>query len=565
MTILTGLAKKLVTNGLLTEDKLLKEIEQAKKNNKNIVSHLVDDKILNALTIAQFSSIEFGIPYLNLDAFDLDLIPDVDIKAKKIEKERFLPIFQRGEKIYIAISDPTNIQILDDIKFQTGLYPEPILVEDNKLTKAIERCLSKKEIDSFSDLDDESLETLDITSDGDNEDESKGGSSSDDAPVVRFVNKILLDAINCSASDIHFEPYEKNYRIRFRQDGILREHTKPPVNLAARISTRLKVMARLDISERRIPQDGRFKMRISKQHTIDFRVSTCPTLYGEKVVTRILDPASAQLGIDVLGFEPFQKELFLHAIKQPQGMILVTGPTGSGKTVTLYTALNILNTPERNISTAEDPIEINLPGINQVNVNFKAGLNFATALRSFLRQDPDVVMVGEVRDLETAETAIKAAQTGHLVFSTLHTNSAPDTISRLINMGVPVFNLATSIVLIVAQRLARKLCENCKQEIDVPLETKIEMGFNEEEAKNLKLYQAVGCGYCADGFKGRIGIYEVMPISKEMAELIMKNANPMELAEQAMKENVWNIRQAGLNKVKQGITTLNEIYRVTKE
>ena len=564
MNILSGLSRKIVTSGLMKENELLTELDNATRDKKNLVNHLVESKIIDAITLANLASMEFGVPYFDIDVLDLNVIPKLNIKSEILKNGRALPIFQRGDKIFIAISDPSNLQIIDDIKFQTGLHPELIIVEDNKLSKIIESSLSQQEIDSFANLEDERLESLDISS---GEDESTGSAITgvDDTPIVRFVNKMLLDAINGRASDIHFEPYENMYRIRFRQDGILREHTKPPANLSSRLAARLKVMAQLDISERRIPQDGRFKMRISKQHAIDFRVSSCPTLFGEKIVMRILDPSSLELDIDNLGLEDFQKDLFLTAIHKPQGMVLVTGPTGSGKTVSLYTAINILNTIDKNISTVEDPIEINLPGINQVNVNVKAGLTFPIALKSFLRQDPDIVMVGEIRDLETAEIAVKAAQTGHMVISTLHTNSAADTLNRLINMGVPAFNLATSITLVVAQRLARCLCPSCKEEIDIPIESKIEMGFSEEEAKDITLYKAIGCSQCQDGYKGRIGLYEVMPISTEISEIIMKGANALDIGKQAQQEGIWNLRQSGLNKLRQGVTTYEEIYRITKE
>jgi type IV pilus assembly protein PilB len=482
-----------------------------------------------------------------------------------LQKGRALPLYQRGNKLFIAISDPSNLQIIDDIKFQTGLHPEIIIVEDDKLTKIIEASSSKQEMDSFSNLGGQELDLLDITSGEEDAAKEDATSAVDDTPIVRFVNKMLLDAIHNKASDIHFEPYENSFRVRFRQDGILREHTKPPANLAPRIAARIKVMSQLDISERRIPQDGRFKMHVTKHQSIDFRISSCPTLYGEKIVMRILDSSIANLDIEKLGFEEFQKKLFLEGIHKPHGMVLVTGPTGSGKTVSLYTALNILNTPVRNISTVEDPVEINLPGINQVNVNVKSGLTFAVALRAFLRQDPNVVMVGEIRDLETAEIAVKAAQTGHMVLSTLHTNSAADTLNRLINMGIPSFNLATSISVVIAQRLARRLCPECKEIMDIPVKAKVEMGFNEEEAKDIVLYKAVGCNQCHEGYKGRVGLYEVMPISTAISEIIMQGANAIEISKQAQKEGIWNIRQSGLNKLRQGITTFEEVYRISKE
>lgn len=563
-TSLSGLARKIVTSGLMQEEELLAHLTRAADEKKNLINYLVESKTINALILANIASTEFGLPYFDIDVFDLDMAPKLEIKMEILKNGRALPIFQRGDRLFIAVSDPSNIQIIDGIKFQTGLHPELIIVEDDKLTKILETSSSQQEIGAFDDLEDEILESVDITS-GEEEDTNKVVSGVDDTPIVRFVNKMLIDAINNKASDIHFEPYENMYRIRFRQDGILREHNKPPANLSARLAARLKVMAQLDISERRLPQDGRFKMRLSKKHTIDFRVSSCPTLHGEKIVMRILDPTSMKLDIENLGFEEFQKKVFYNAIHKPQGMVLVTGPTGSGKTVTLYAALNILNTNERNISTAEDPVEINLPGINQVNVNVKAGLTFSTALRAFLRQDPDIVMVGEIRDLETAEIAVKAAQTGHMVLSTLHTNSAADTLNRLIHMGVPAFNLATSINLVIAQRLARCLCPVCKEVIDVPIKSKIDMGFLAEEAEKIILYKAVGCSQCQEGYSGRTGLYEVMPISESISEIIMHGASALDIAKQAQKEGVWNLKQSGLNKLRQGITTFEEIYRISKE
>jgi type IV pilus assembly protein PilB len=419
---------------------------------------------------------------------------------------------------------------------------------------------------SLADLSgDGDLDDLDIGSEEERDDSGPSDTDVDDAPVVRFVNKILLDAINSGASDIHFEPYEKSYRVRYRRDGVLKEVATPPVALNRRISARLKVLSRLDISERRVPQDGRMKMKLSKNRAIDFRVNTCPTLFGEKIVLRILDPTSAQLGIDALGYEEDQKQLYMDALDQPQGMILVTGPTGSGKTVSLYTGLNILNTEDRNISTAEDPAEINLPGVNQVNVDNKVGLTFASALKAFLRQDPDVIMVGEIRDMETGEIAIKAAQTGHLVLSTLHTNDAPQTLSRMINMGIAPFNIASSVSLIIAQRLARRLCNNCKKPVDIPKEALLEEGFTEDDLPGLKVYKPVGCDQCDSGYKGRVGIYQVMPISEEMARIIMAEGNAIQLADQAQKEGIRDLRQSGLIKVKQGVTSLEEVNRVTKE
>jgi type IV pilus assembly protein PilB len=440
---------------------------------------------------------------------------------------------------------------------------EAILVESDKLDSAIEKALSDAD-DSFSDFDDDALEGLDFE-DPDAQKEEEEDTKGDDAPIVKFVNKMLLDAIKQGVSDLHFEPYEKMYRVRYRLDGILQEVAKPPVNLAGRIAARIKVLSRLDISERRVPQDGRMKMNISKKKSIDFRVSTCPTLFGEKIVMRILDSDSAKLGIEMLGYEPEQKQHYLDTLAKPYGMILVTGPTGSGKTVSLYTGINILNTEDRNISTAEDPSEINLPGVNQVNVDTKTGMTFSKALKSFLRQDPDVIMVGEIRDLETAEIAIKAAQTGHLVLSTLHTNDAPQTLTRLANMGVPLFNIATAVSLIIAQRLARRLCKKCKKPAEIPREALISEGFDEKIVDDLTLYEPVGCDSCNGGYKGRVGIYQVMPISEEMKRIIMENGNAIQLADQSAKEGIADLRMSGLSKVAQGVTSLEEVNRVTIE
>jgi type IV pilus assembly protein PilB len=472
---------------------------------------------------------------------------------------------RRGNRLFVAVADPMNIAALDEIKFNTGIATEAVIVEHTRLGKLIEDSLSAAD-GMLGDVElDDDLDNLDITSDTDTTPGEVTESEADDTPIVRFVNKVLLDAINRKASDIHFEPYEKRYRVRFRVDGVLDEITAPPINLAPRIAARLKVMSRMDISERRVPQDGRIKMQISRNRAIDFRVNTLPTLFGEKVVLRILDPTSATLGIDVLGYEEEQKKLYVDALAKPYGMILVTGPTGSGKTVSLYTGLNILNTPERNISTAEDPAEINMPGVNQVNVNPRIGLTFANALRAFLRQDPDIIMVGEIRDLETAEIAIKAAQTGHLVLSTLHTNDAPQTLTRLLNMGVPAYNVASSISLIIAQRLARRLCNKCRAVDDVPKEALLEEGFRPDEVEGLTLYKAVGCEECNNGYKGRVGIYQVMQMSEEMGRVIMSGGNSMQLADQAAKEGVSDLRRSGLRKVMAGVTSLEEVNRVTKD
>ncbi|MCU4674349.1 type IV-A pilus assembly ATPase PilB [Catenovulum sp. 2E275] len=506
----------------------------------------------------------YQAPCFDLSYLDLDIIPDSILKEKLSEKHQVLPLFLRGRTLFLATVNPIAMSAAEDFQFSTGFNVEYICVEATKLQKAIERKYEGDEAHlSLSDFDDSELANIEVSEI--NEDENNDLPDQDDAPIVVYINKILLDAIKRGASDLHFEPYEHSYRIRFRIDGLLHEIASPPVNLSTRLAARLKVMSRLDIAEKRKPQDGRIKLKITAKKSIDFRVSTLPTLWGEKVVMRILDSSSAMLGIDALGYEPNQKKLYLDALSKPQGMILVTGPTGSGKTVSLYTGLNILNTSERNISTAEDPVEINLEGINQVQINAKAGLTFAGALRSFLRQDPDVVMVGEIRDLDTAEIAIKAAQTGHLVLSTLHTNSAAETLTRLLNMGVPSYNIASSVSLIIAQRLARRLCNHCKQPIENP-PTHSELlafGFTPEQLEQVTLYEPNGCEFCSKGFKGRIGIYEVMPISNEMANLIMHEGNALQIAKQAQQENINNLRQSGIQKVIAGTTSLGEISRVT--
>jgi len=560
---LSGLAKKLLNEGVIAEDAIRSASETAHKQKIPLVTYLVQNNLVPARTIALAASDEFGTPLIELDSMSQDAYPKELVNEKLVRKHRALPLFKRGTRLYVAVSDPTNLQALDEIKFNTGLSTEAVVVDEDKLDGAIDRYLEGTDT-GFSDLGDTDLDDLDIEA---GTDDDKGpdvtAEAADDAPIVRFVNKILLDAIKMGASDIHFEPYEKAYRIRLRADGILREVARPPVNLAPKLAARLKVMSQLDISERRLPQDGRIKLKLSKTRAIDFRVNSLPTLFGEKIVLRILDPDSAKLGIDMLGYEEDQKDLFMKALEQPQGMILVTGPTGSGKTVSLYTGLNILNTPERNISTAEDPAEINLEGINQVNVNTKVGLDFGAALRAFLRQDPDIVMVGEIRDLETAEIAIKAAQTGHLVLSTLHTNSAPETLTRLRNMGVPAFNIATSVSLIIAQRLARRLCKSCKKPIDVPKETLIAEGFKESEIGSFTIYGPQGCDKCVNGYKGRVGIYEVVKVTDGISRIIMEEGNAIQIADAARAEGFNDLRASGLKKVKDGLTSLAEVNRVT--
>ncbi|KHA70241.1 general secretion pathway protein GspE [Pseudomonas chlororaphis] len=561
---LSGLAKQLVQAELLTEKSAQQAWQQAQRNRLSLVSYLVQNKLVKSWQVAEIASEHFGMAFLDLNCLDKETQPKGLVSEKLVRQHHALPLWRRGNKLFVGISDPSNHQAINDIQFSTGLSTEAILVEDDKLTDAIEKFFDTH-TSGLEDMADVDLDGLDVESIDDSKQDTIGGLDADDAPVVRFVHKMLLDAIKSGSSDLHFEPYEKNYRVRVRTDGILREVAKPPIQLAGRIAARLKVMASLDISERRKPQDGRIKMRLSKSKSIDFRVNTLPTLWGEKVVIRILDPSSAQIGIDALGYEPAQKELYMAALKQPQGMILVTGPTGSGKTVSLYTGLNILNTVDINISTAEDPVEINMEGINQVNVNPKQGLDFAQALRSFLRQDPDVIMVGEIRDLETAEIAIKAAQTGHLVLSTLHTNSAAETLTRLHNMGIPGFNIATSVSLIIAQRLARKLCSHCKKAIEIPRETLIKEGFPEERIGHFTIYEPVGCDHCNGGYKGRVGIYEVVKNTPALQHLIMAEGNSLEIDLQMRRDGFDDLRTSGLHKAMQGITSLEEINRVTKD
>ncbi len=554
MTGLGGLARRLVADGVLAEDKAKEAQVKAQKAGISIVSQIVDDKLAPAAKIAQSASNAFGVPMLDLGAVDFEAETVKLVTEKLMRQHRVLPLFKRGKRLYVAIADPTNLPALDAIKFATNLATEAIVVEEDKLLKQIDVALSAQQSSSMN-VDDTDLENLDVEGgDGELEVDIATAGDADDAPVVRFVNKIMLDAINAGASDIHFEPYEKIYRIRYRKDGELKIVATPPVQMGGRLAARVKVMSRLDLAERRIPQDGRIKLHLSKTKAIDFRVSTCPTLFGEKICARILDPSSAQLGIDALGYEPVQKEAYLKALKEPQGMILVTGPTGSGKTVSLYTGVNILNTEDINISTAEDPAEINLPGVNQVNVNPKVGLTFAAALKAFLRQDPDVILVGEIRDLDTAEIALKAAQTGHLVLSTLHTNDAPQTIVRMMNMGIPAYNLASTLTLIIAQRLARGLCKVCKRPANIPREELVKNGFTpaQLDAPTTKIMEAVGCDQCDGGYKGRTGIYQVMPFSEEMGRIIMEGGNALDVANQATKEGINDLRASALIKVLAG-------------
>jgi type IV pilus assembly protein PilB len=533
------------------------------RQNKSFLRYLVEDKAIDAKDIASTLSRSFGCPLIDLEHFDTSLIPEGIRNEKLIRKHNALPLYLRGKVLFVAMSDPTNLDALEEIQFNTGYATELVIANETALSNCIEKLL---EADSdaldISDIDAKELAGMDVQEEQKQE-ENIGLGDKEDAPIVVYINKILLDAIRKGASDLHFEPYEKSYRIRFRIDGILNEVARPPVSLAARMAARLKVMSKLDIAERRVPQDGRIKLALSKKKSIDFRVSTLPTMWGEKVVMRILDSSSAMLGIDMLGYAPKQKQIYMDALAQPQGMILVTGPTGSGKTVSLYTGLNILNTEERNISTAEDPVEINLEGVNQVQINTRAGLTFPSALRSFLRQDPDIVMVGEIRDLETAEIAIKAAQTGHLVLSTLHTNSAAETLTRLLNMGVPSYNVASSVTIIIAQRLARRLCTQCKTEEHIPESELLAQGFLPEQVSEIKLFKPMGCDFCTGGYKGRVGVYEVIKISDVTANLIMNGANSLDIAAQCQREGYNNLRQSGLEKAALGVTSLEEVNRVT--
>jgi type IV pilus assembly protein PilB len=564
---LSGLARRLVLDGLLEESAAGEYHQKALRKKQPFVSYLVENKLAASNAIGLSAAQEFGVSLLDLNALELDIDIIKMVREDLIRKHHALPIFKRGKRLYIALSDPTNLQALDEIKFATGTNTEAILVEEDKLAKAIDKALEDAEgglgdmaEDEFDNLED--LEVADEHGPADIEE-----SDIDDAPVVKFVNKVLLDAIKKGASDLHFEPYEKFFRVRFRIDGVLTEVAKPPIGLAGKIAARIKVMSRLDVSERRVPQDGRIKLKLSRNKSIDFRVSTCPTLYGEKAVMRILDSDTAALQIDQLGYEDFQKELFLNNLHKPYGMFLVTGPTGSGKTVSLYTGINILNKEDINISTAEDPVEINLAGVNQVQVDERTGMTFPKALKAFLRQDPDIILVGEIRDLETGSIAVKAAQTGHMVMSTLHTNDAPQTLTRLQDMGIAPFAVATSINLITGQRLCRRLHQEFRKILEMDDDSLRKEGFPEEEiAKGIKLYDPItGNEDCPTGYKGRAGIYNVMPISDATKRLIIEGANAVQLADQARKEGVWDIRRSGLQKVIDGITSLAEVNRVTIE
>jgi type IV pilus assembly protein PilB len=565
--VLRGLPRRLVEEGLLDEAAASAAVEEAGRVKVPLIQHLVDARILSAREVALATAHEFGLPLIDVDAVNLKHCPRDVIDTKLVARHLALPLRLYRGRVSVAVADPTDQRALTEIRFQAGATVDLVIAERDKLRHKVARFLDQQDDDiakALGGLDDIQLDML-VT---DAEDEGTVlGEDADDAPLVRFINKVLLDAIRRGASDIHFEPYEARYRVRFRTDGILQEVAKPPPALAPRLAARLKVMARLDISERRVPQDGRIKIRVSKSRAIDFRVNTLPTQYGEKVVLRILDSGAARMGIEALGYDPDQQQAYLEALARPQGMILMTGPTGSGKTVSLYTGLNILNTAERNISTAEDPVEIYMEGVNQVQVNPRVGLTFAEALRAFLRQDPDVVMVGEIRDLETAEIAVKAAQTGHLVLSTLHTNSAPETLTRLANMGVPGFNIATSVILIMAQRLARRLCTECKQLADLPRAVLKEAGFDSIEMPldQVRVFRPVGCARCNLGYKGRIGIYEVLRITPVVSRLIMEGANSLQIAEAARREGYRTLRQSALQKVAEGIIGLEEANRVTMD
>ncbi|MCC6868292.1 MAG: type IV-A pilus assembly ATPase PilB [Burkholderiales bacterium] len=564
---ISGLARALTQSGLMTEYEAEALHTQAHGAGVSFVEQLLAGKRMTAQQLAVFASRAFGTPLLDLAAFDIDEIQKDLLDVKLAQTRRVLPLFKRSNKLYVATSDPANLQALDEVRFKTNLVPEVIVVEDDKLTVTIARLVEQsganlKEMAKLDDLE-VGLEEAGTPASASVEDEA----DVEDAPIVKYIQKLLTDAIASGASDIHFEPYERYYRVRYRIDGILNEIAQPPLAIKDRVASRIKVISKLDISEKRVPQDGRMKIVLNKTKTIDFRVSTLPTLYGEKIVMRILDSSGIKLGIEALGYEPDQQQALLQAIKRPYGMILVTGPTGSGKTVSLYTCLNILNQPGVNIATAEDPAEIQLAGVNQVNVNDKAGLTFAVALKAFLRQDPDIIMVGEIRDLETADIAIKAAQTGHLVLSTLHTNDAPTTLTRLLNMGVAPFNVASSVILITAQRLGRRLCTHCKKPEDIPPEALLRAGFTQDDLDgSWTPYGPVGCDHCkGTGYKGRVGVYQVLPITEDMRQVIMRNGNALDIAAQARKEGVRDLRQSGLLKVKSGMTSLEEIEAITNE
>ena len=564
--VLSGIARALVQHQMLSLEKAVEIQKKTDPAKEKFIDVLVSSGGLSALSLARFAAETFGLPLMDLAALDAQSIPPELIDRKLATESRIIPLVKRGNRLTVALSDPTDLQAIDRVKFQAQASVDPVIVEHDKLLKAIER-LGQSASDKMSELVSDSLDSeLAMVQSESAAPADDGGGEIDDAPIVKFLQKILLDAINGGASDIHFEPYEKHYRIRYRVDGELREIAQPPLAIKDKLASRIKVISKLDISEKRIPQDGRMRLVMSAQRAIDFRVSTLPTLFGEKIVMRILDPSSARLGIEALGYEPEQKEILLDAVRRPYGMVLVTGPTGSGKTVSLYTCLNVLNQPGVNISTAEDPAEINLPGINQVNVNDKAGLTFSAALKSFLRQDPDIIMVGEIRDLETADISIKAAQTGHMVLSTLHTNDAPTTLTRMMNMGIAPFNIASAVILITAQRLARRLC-TCKQPVEIDEEVLLAAGFTEDDLDgSWTPYRPVGCDRCSGGgYKGRVGIYQVMPISEEIQRIILAGGNAMEIAVQAKLDGVSDLRTSGLRKVRQGLTSIEEVLGCTND
>jgi type IV pilus assembly protein PilB len=560
---LHGFARRLVAEGLMEEQAALDASVSASKHGLTILAWMIKNHDLDPEALINAASVEYGVPILDIRAMDLSIAPVSLVDERLLEKHRAFPLYLRGNSLFLAVSDPTDQEVIDAISFSSGFRVEPVLVAPNHLETAIEK-VQHDANPVFDDFEDEGLEDIGFELDNDNLDDDASDPAVDETPVVRFINKVLLDGIRKGASDIHFEPYETQYRIRYRLDGVLSMAATPPIQMSRRLSSRLKVMAGLDIAEKRVPQDGRIKLNLSRKKSIDFRVSTCPIMFGEKVVLRILDSSSTQLGIEGLGFEEDQRETFHSSVTKPYGMILVTGPTGSGKTVTLYTALNILNDEGRNISTVEDPVEIRVAGINQVQQNTKQGMTFARALRSFLRQDPDVIMVGEIRDLETAEIAIKAAQTGHLVFSTLHTNDAPQSITRLMNMGVPTYNITSAVNLVIAQRLMRRL-HKCKQHDEMPKEALLQAGFREDEIDGLKIYKSVGCADCHLGYRGRTGVFEVMPISDSIARIILEEGNAMRIAQQAREEGITDLRRSALIKVTEGVTDLIETNRVTKD
>ncbi|MCD9095795.1 type IV-A pilus assembly ATPase PilB [Luteimonas fraxinea] len=563
---ITGIARRLVLDGALDDATARDALERATTARKQIVSYLREHKLVTSAQIAAAQSVEFGMPIMDASAIDAQANAVKLVSEELLQKHAVLPLFKRGARLFVGVSDPTNAHALDEIKFHTNLTVEPILIDEDSIRRTLEIWLQSS--DNFGETleGSDGLDALDVGNDDDPGKLENVVDGKDDTPIVKFVNKVLVDAIKRGASDIHFEPYETDYRVRLRIDGILKQVAKMPVKLNGRITARLKVMAQLDIAEKRVPQDGRIKLNLSKTKQIDFRVSTLPTLFGEKVVLRILDASAAKLGIDKLGYEPEQQKLFLEAIHKPYGMVLVTGPTGSGKTVSLYTALGILNDETRNISTAEDPVEIRLPGVNQVQQNNKRGMTFAAALRSFLRQDPDIIMVGEIRDLETAEIAIKAAQTGHMVLSTLHTNDAPQTIARLMNMGIAPYNITSSVTLVIAQRLARRLCPKCRKRVELPEHALLAEGYSEDQVRaGVDIHEAVGCDECTNGYKGRVGVYQVMPMSEQIQEIILQGGNAIQIAEVAERAGVHDLRKSALEKARQGLTSLAEINRVTKD